>query len=266
MPRPTVNYKALTFFILTYIITWVSWFSTRFIQAQLIKEILFIVGLIAPCVIALILIYTSKDKNLKNIFINKLINLRLIQLNTLPALILIPPISIIIAILLSLPFGFSIDQFTLAKSFSFNIGTMPTLLILFFASCFEELGWRGYGIESLMAKFNYFYSTIIFSIVWAMWHFPLFFVIHSYHYNILQSNPLFALNFMIGVIPFTFIINWLWKKNNYSILIAIIFHFNTNISQELFTADPVSKCIQTIVYLVIAIYLVYRDKTLFFNK
>jgi membrane protease YdiL (CAAX protease family) len=266
MPQTAANYKALRFFIPTYILTWCCWFAISFVQNHNVKEILFVSGLISPCSIALLLIFLSKDSIMKKQFLNKLVNPRLIQPDSIPALILIPPLSIILAVLLSLPFGYSIHQLTIANSFTFSIGAMPTFLVLLFAACFEELGWRGYGMESLMINYNYLYGTFIFSILWSIWHFPLFFVENSYHYNILHLNPLYALNFMVGVIPFAFIINWLWKKNNYSILVAVCFHFIANITQELFMVEPVTKCIQTIVYLFFAICIVYRNREIFFDE
>ncbi len=258
-------YKPLQFFIFVFILTWVFWFSSNYIQVQNRKELFFLLGLLSPCITALLFIFSSKSNALRRQFLNKLFNLRLIKVETLIYLILIPPLSLIISILISLLFSFSIDQFKLAQSFSFHIAGIPTLLILFLAACFEELGWRGYGMDSLSAQFNYFNSTAIFSVLWAVWHLPLFFINHSYHYNILHLNPLFAINFIMGVIPFAFIINWLWKKNNYSIPVAILFHFNANLSQEAFMVEPVTKCIQTLVLIVFASTIIYKDREIFFD-
>ncbi|MBL7479695.1 CPBP family intramembrane glutamic endopeptidase [Legionella bononiensis] len=258
-------YKPLQFFILVFILTWIFWFSSNYIQAQNGKELFFFLGLLSPCITALLFIFLSQSKALKRQFLNKLLNLRLIKLGTLIYLFMIPPLSLIISILISLLFSYSIDQFNLAQSFSFHMAGTPTLLILFLAACFEELGWRGYGMDSLSAKFNYFNSTAIFSVLWALWHLPLFFINHSYHYNILHLNPLFAINFIIGVIPFAFIINWLWKKNNYSIPVAILFHFIANLSQEALMVEPVTKCIQTLVLIAFASIIIYKDRELFFD-
>jgi len=77
-------------------------------------------GLMAPFLISLVMIFTSKNSDLKKDFVNRVINLRLIQPKMLPAFVLIMPLSVLASSFLSLPFGGSISQIQFAEGFSFS--------------------------------------------------------------------------------------------------------------------------------------------------
>jgi membrane protease YdiL (CAAX protease family) len=223
-------------------------------------------GLVAPFLIALWMILSSENIDLKKDFRNKLFNLRLIKLSSIPAIIFTMPFVVIVSILISTVFGQSIDQLQLADKFSFSAGFLPVLLVLFLAASFEELGWRSYAMDSLNVKHSYFSATLIFTILWALWHFPLFFIKNYYHNELINTNIIFAINFMISIIPMAFIISWICKKNSGSIMAAVLFHFIINLSQEAFMITQVTKCIETIILLIIAAVIVSLNKSLFFNK
>jgi membrane protease YdiL (CAAX protease family) len=223
-------------------------------------------GLVAPFVIAFLMILSSKNNELKKEFKNRLFNLRLISLSSLQPILLIMPFAVITSILISIFFGQSIDQLQLADKFSFSAGFMPVLLVLFLAASFEELGWRSYALDSLNVKHNYFTATLIFAMLWALWHFPLFFIKNYYHNELININIFFAFNFMISIIPMAFIISWICKKNGGSITAAVLFHFIINISQEALMITQITKCIETVVLIIIAAVIVSQNKTLFFDK
>ena len=173
-------------------------------------------GLMAPFLISLVMIFMSKNSDLKKDFVNRLINLRLIQPKVLPAFFLIMPLSVLVSIFLSLPFGGSTSQFQFAEGFSFSSGFVPVLFLLLLAAGFEELGWRGYAFDSLQSRQTYLTASIIFSILWSLWHFPLIFVNNSYQYEIFHENIWFGVNFYVSIIPMGVIISWIcikkWKK------------------------------------------------------
>ena len=52
-------------------------------------------------------------------------------------------------ILLSRLFGQSLDQFAFTEDFSFSIGGTSASLTILLAATIEEVGWRGYGEESV---------------------------------------------------------------------------------------------------------------------
>jgi uncharacterized protein len=142
----------------------------------------------------------------------------------------------------------------------------PTLLVLILAATFEELGWRGYFVDSLSARYSYFKATLIFAGVWALWHFPLFFVNGTYQNEIGMENIGYAVNFILSVIPMAFIINWVYRSNRNSITAIILFHFFINLSQEALNITQATKCIESGVITVFAVIIVLLNKSVFFEK
>lgn len=184
----------------------------------------------------------------------------------LPALLLIMPLTVLISIVLSLPFGGSVSQFQFAEGFSFSSGFVPVLFLLLLAAGFEELGWRGYAFDSLQSRHTYFKASIVFSILWSLWHFPLIFVNNSYQYEIIHQSIWFGVNFFISIIPMGVIISWMCIKNGKSVLAAILFHFVINLSQEILAITQFTKCIETLVLIVVAAAIVALDKEMFFSR
>jgi membrane protease YdiL (CAAX protease family) len=225
-----------------------------------------LVGLLAPFAIALYLIFESKSERLKQIFFNKLLNIRLVKLSSVSFFLILFPASMVVSILISTMFGYSLNQFSIAEEFSFTVGGIPTFFVLLLAACFEELGWRGYAIESLCSRLRYFEATSVFGVLWSLWHLPMFFIPHSYQAELLQEDFLLVINFFVSIIPLAFIISWFCAKNSGSILGAVIIHFIINITQEFFLVSPYTKCIQTLVLIAVASVFVLADKEVFFGK
>jgi membrane protease YdiL (CAAX protease family) len=184
----------------------------------------------------------------------------------LPVILLIMPLSVLASIIISLSFGESISQIRLSEGFSFSSGFIPVLLLLLLAATFEELGWRGYAFDSLQSRYNYLSASIIFSFLWSLWHFPLIFVNGSYQYEIYQQNIWFGVNFFVSIIPMGVIISWICLKNRKSVIVAIVFHFIINISQEILEITQTTKCIQTVVLFLVVAVIVALEKETFFSK
>jgi membrane protease YdiL (CAAX protease family) len=223
-------------------------------------------GLMAPFLISLVMILISKNADVKKDFLNRLLNPRLIQIKLLPIFVFLMPLSVLISIALSLPFGGSLLQFERAEGFSFSSGFVPVLLVLLFAASFEELGWRGYAFDSLQSRYTYFTASLLFSILWSLWHFPLLFVKNSYQYEIFHESAWFAVNFFVSIVPMGMIISWICLKNGKSILAAILFHFIINISQEILNITQMTKCIETVVLTAVAAAIIVLDRKMFFSK
>ncbi len=264
------QYKPLFYYSVTFLITFALWFAGAYVSLQEdqsgLYTLLMLPGLMAPFLISLVMIFTSKNPKLKKDFINRLINPRLIQPKMLPVFFLLMPFSVLASIALSLPFGGSASQFQFAEGFSFSAGSIPVLVLLLLAASFEELGWRGYAFDSLQSRFTLFKAAIVFSMLWSLWHFPLIFVKDSYQYEIFHQNIWFAVNFFVGIIPMGVIISWMCIKNRKSVLAAILFHFLVNMSQEMLNMSQTTKCIETVVLAVVAIVIVAYDKEMFFSK
>ena len=224
-------------------------------------------GLFAPFIVAMFLIYGSKNKGLKKDFKTRLLNLKLIKLKFWAAILLIMPFALFLATAISLLFRQPIEQFSLSPEFTLIGGEAILILtIILLAPTFEELGWRGYGVDSLKKGKSLMKATLIYALLWNLWHLPLFFINGYYHNELIHMNIIYALNFVVSLVPAALLMNWIFYKNGRSITAIIVFHFMLNLFSVLFQTEQFTKCIITIVLLVISAIVVWKNKSFWFCR
>ncbi|WP_444641618.1 DeoR family transcriptional regulator [Caproiciproducens sp. R1] len=96
--------------------------------------------------------------------------------------------------------------------------------------------------------------------------FPLSFIKDYYQSNLVASGWLFTVNYAVSIIPFVILMNWLYYKTGRNILVAIAFHITANLFNEIFMTDPHSKVIQTLLLTGLVIFLLIKERNLFFNQ
>lgn len=265
------QYKPFQFFVIIYILTWTAEFIAAFFSYQPGKELLellfMVFGLFAPAITTIYMIFSSGSLELKNDFENRLINIRRIRWKYIPWVFLLMPAILIVSILISVLFGHSIHQLNLSSEFNIMNGRSAiSLMIVFLAPTVEDLAWRGYGMDSILSKFNMFPATIYFSILWAFWHLPLFFIKGYYHNTLWNTNILYVINFFISVFPLTIIMNWLYYRNKRCILVCIIIHIMAVLFPTILKVDESTKCIETVVMLILSLIIIMKNKDLFFSE
>ena len=82
----------------------------------------------------------------------------------------------------------------------------------------------------------------------------------------MAEGALYTANFVFSMIVFVLLSNWLYLKSDRSILIAVLFHLSTNLGNEIFATHPDSKIIQTGLLLIFILWIISKDKALFFRK
>jgi membrane protease YdiL (CAAX protease family) len=217
-----------------------------------------ILGLFGPTIASLIMVFRSGNQALKADFRDRLLNLRRIRPRYLLLTIVLPTAVVSTAIVISLLFGQSTNQFSLTADAS-ELGKlfMMVLLTMILAPLFEEIGWRGYGVDSFRAKLPPLKMSLAFGAFWGLWHAPLFLMPGSYHYGLAQmDSPIYAVNFFVSVMAVTIVVNWLYYKNNRSIPAAAVAHSAGNAAGVLIAAAPITDLISTGVYLVVAFAVV----------
>ena len=91
----------------------------------------------------------------------------------------------------------------------------------------EELGWRGYAIPRLAARFGLGSASIVVGILWALWHLPLFYLRGAEPYG--QSFPIY----LIQVTAISVAIAWLYWRTNGSLLLTMLMHAAINNTKEI---------------------------------
>lgn len=263
--------KPVKFFTLAILITFIcgftlSYYSYRITEIKLFHLGLMLISFLGPLISALLIILPSKDNELKKDFVNRLINLKLVKPNYILFMIILMPGSILVSILISILFGQPVEQLKIVSKYHILEGqALLSLVISILVPVVEEIAWAGYGVDSLRNKYNLFTASLIFGILWGLWHLPAFFIKGYYQNTLWNMNPLFAINFFVSVITITFITNWLYFKNHRSIIITILFHIIIVFAAEIFEATQVAKCIQTIVLSAVSLFIIIKEKKFFFG-
>ena len=117
------------------------------------------------------------------------------------------------------------------------IGALPMVLIIFvymmiFVALGEEVGWRGYALPALQARYSALLSSVILGVMWVLWHLPLFFNPDTFY-----GNLSFGL-WLAYLLPFTILITWVFNCTGGSVLLVMCFHAAMNATTDLWKVLP----------------------------
>jgi len=266
------RYRPLRYFTIVGLITWAAsltaaWYSYQLAgpSNRLFMSLFIYIGILTPFCAAVWLVFTSGNAELKRDFLNRVFNFKRIRIRYIPAILLIVPAIATGSILLSTLVGEPRGQFGLVRGAIYATGAIPAPFILFGAALFEELGWKGYAMDSLRSKFNFFNSCLVFSLFWIFWHLPLFFI-DDFYCNILwKTSLLYTLNYCVSIAATGFLTCWAWYKNKGCILAAVLVHASANF-QGIFQMGQIAKCIETVLMIGVIIIIVFTNKEMYFSK
>jgi membrane protease YdiL (CAAX protease family) len=91
----------------------------------------------------------------------------------------------------------------------------------------EEIGWRGYALPRLAARFGLGRASILLGVIWACWHLPQFFIPEADTYR--QS----FLVFVLQVTALSVAMAWLYAHTNRSLLLLMLMHAAVNNSKDI---------------------------------
>ncbi len=100
---------------------------------------------------------------------------------------------------------------------------MLPLFVLFLGGP-EELGWRGYALPRLQARFNALSATLLLAAIWMAWHVPVLLAPGA----VFADTP--AVPYVVVGISSAVVYTWLYNSTRGSILIVMILHGAKNLS------------------------------------
>jgi hypothetical protein len=208
----------------------------------------------------------NKDPGLKSDLFSRFFNFKSIKPVYIILTLFLMLSSILLAQAISLLFGYDSSQFVITGHFTFSSGVFPVWFLLIMAPLIEELAWHSYGTDCLRSKLSLFKTSLIFAAFWGLWHVPLSTIKGYYQSNLVESGWIYSVNFLVSIIPYVLIMNWLYYKTGRNILVAIIFHITAGYFNEIFAIHPDSKIIQTILLLAFATVLIIKEKDFYFKQ
>jgi len=246
--------KISLFLLITFAATWISWWFLSVIKqddTQIFSNpvyfILFFLGGIAPTIAAYLAIKYS-DKEFKK-FNKSVLKIRVnVWLYVFSILLIIGVRYLAIWI-----YGLFYEPVWSDLSPQF-ISLIPLTLIMVPLGGLEELGWRGLLLPELSKKISFQISALVVSIIWAVWHLPMFFIHGLSHY---QSD---FLVFTIQTIGLGLVLAWLFGRTK-SIFLCVLFHAFYNASSSIGLSIPDNgEYITALIYLMIGTGLILFDR------
>jgi membrane protease YdiL (CAAX protease family) len=86
----------------------------------------------------------------------------------------------------------------------------------------EELGWRGFALPRMLARWHPLVATLGLGMIWGAWHLPAFYV------STLSQSQLSLPIFLLGAVSLSVVVGWLFLRTNGSVLITILAHAMAN--------------------------------------
>lgn len=212
------------FFVLAYVFSWTCWIlgSSKNAQAFLI------LGSFGPALSAVFLVTVYKGKPGIASLLKKMGDWR--HSWHWYAFCLFSTFFLIRTAMVLLP----LPQDRMALNANLPLQVLPLVFayVFVFSVIGEEVGWRGYALPFLLKKYGALQASLILGFIWGLWHLPLFLLPGNFHQWI--PFPWFLLQ-SIGL---TFIMTYLYKKTNGSLLIASLFHAASNVTIGLMPVLP----------------------------
>jgi membrane protease YdiL (CAAX protease family) len=128
----------------------------------------------------------------------------------------------------------------------------------------EEVGWRGFALPHLQKRYSALVASLILTVLWAVWHWPLF--LYRPGYMNMDAPAIFG--WVSSLLTGSVLLTWLFNSSKGSILVCAVFHATIDI---VFTAryenSNVVNYLGVIITVVgILIAVVYRPANLSKNE
>ena len=128
------------------------------------------------------------------------------------------------------------------------------LFVLVFGPLPEEIGWRGYLLDTLQERHDALGGSLILAAAWGLWHLPLFLLPGYFG----EGGPPALVPYMAGLLGTTLILTWIYNGTGRSVLAAVLYHFANNFTGMLFEGDATVEWFRAAVGLALALVVVIR--------
>ena len=216
----------VSYFVLTYIISWAIWFpivaSAQGWVAWNVPYVLYYFGSFGPLLSAVLITALTEGRAGIRDLLGRIVKWR-VELRYYAFAIFVPVGLFLLAYLLNRVIAGTWSDLSLLGKADYlpYLGPFAVLgLWLFTYGLGEETGWRGFALPHLQKNRSAASATFILALLWATWHLPAFFFRDTYVEMGLLGFPMFAFMMIFSTMVFT----WLYNSTHGSVFIVIIFH------------------------------------------
>lgn len=255
------------YFGISFLLTWLFLLPAVGLDVKfgssLVTTLIILSGILGKVVPPILLTYLGYGKKGLQDYWERLVDWKRISFGWWLATFLLPILGtglgvVTAAVVIGSEFpGFSITdplQILLAAVFIFVYGPLV-----------EELGWTGYQLDRLQAKYSALGTGIILGFFWMLWHLPMFFIEGSYQQEVVGFNtPYFWFCFVVGIICLQILQVWIYNNSNRSIMSGVMIHFAINFSGEMLELSTIHQYFRTlwIVLFTGAVVVIWGPKSL----
>jgi membrane protease YdiL (CAAX protease family) len=268
-PNRVVRTYSWQFFAIALGLSWLFWIPAVLTGQDVLTfpvVLLLVLGGVGPALGAFLLLYRTQDVAGRRDYWHRLAGFRRISARWYAVILLAVPLLTGLGLLMDVLTGGRVPSFDAAARFL----SRPLTILPFAASTLivgplpEELGWRGYALGQLQARWTALKSSLVLGLLWGLWHLPLFFMVGYYHHDHVGVGTLRFWLFFINIVALSVLYSWVFNNNRRTTLSAILFHFMTNFTGELFTLPVRVEAYKTlwIVIAAIAVTFVWGPSTL----
>jgi CAAX amino terminal protease family. len=222
--------KLITFFILAFLLSWCIWLPqyAHVFGAHISIRLPFnhAIGGLGPMLAAFIVTAIYDKEKLGDLFAGMFrVGNIVMLLVALCAPFLLALLAIFIDGLLT---GHYESPAVLLRSGEFPEWSFLTFALynIIFFGFGEEVGWRGLALPELQKRFRPLMASVILTVFWAVWHWPLFLYRPGY---VAMGLPGIA-GWVFSLLTGSMILTWLFNNSRQSILVCAIFHATIDIA------------------------------------
>jgi uncharacterized protein len=232
-PRATIGTFPLKYFVLAFAFTWIFWVPATLGARGLIPSLpvpATFLGAFGPLVAAVVITARQSGRAGLISLLSRVVRWRV------PAIwygvtILGPILLYLTAMALNVALGGQ------PPDLGAMIGALPIVLaisvyMLFAVALGEEVGWRGYALPALQARYSALLASVILGVMWALWHLPLFF-----NPDTIYGNLPFVVQLALQV-PFTILLTWVYNSTGGSVFMVMLLHAVFNAGGQLWKTIP----------------------------
>jgi uncharacterized protein len=222
------NHDLLTYFVLTFLITWGCWITVILtLPGRDIKNLTPVgmlmeyIGLWGPALAAILVAAVTRGKAGMKALFGRLLIWRVPGKWYLLALILWPVISILAAFwhasVTNRPLSLDWSRWTTLGSV-----VLGGLLVGYHAD--EEIGWRGFALPRLLERWNALTASIVLGVIWGLWHLPGMFVLQVKG----MESPIPFYTYLIFTVSLSILITWFFNHTRGSLIFSMFIHWGGN--------------------------------------
>jgi membrane protease YdiL (CAAX protease family) len=90
----------------------------------------------------------------------------------------------------------------------------------------EEVGWRGFALPRLQARFSPLVASLLLSVIWGLWHVPLH--LHGAYHGIFPDGLPGILLRIITTVPTTILFTWFSNRTKGNLWLLVLLHTAVN--------------------------------------